>query len=131
MAYATPTELAEHLEPDPAPANAARLLTRASRKVDNAIRTAVYDVDGAGMPTDTEVADALREATLEQISWWLDNGDDEGTGIAVSSASIGSVALTKASGAGGGGFGPDGELGEQAWLALSNAGLTGQEPWTY
>lgn len=126
MAYATPEELVEHLEPDPAPANAARLLTRATRKVDGNLRASVYDAD------DPEVVDALREAVLEQVSHWLDNGDDEGTGIAVGSASIGSVALSKGAGGGaGGGYGPNGDLGEQAWLALSNAGLTGHEPWTW
>lgn len=129
MAYATPEELAEHLEPDPAPANSARLLDRASRDVDSELLCAVYDVDTDGIPTEQSVIDALREATLEQVSWRLSQGDDDGLPSGYQSVSIGSVALTRGSGAQA--TGSVGRLGSQAWQILASAGLTGNEPWTW
>lgn len=127
--YATAEQLGAFLAPEPAPANAARLLVRASRKVGRAVFCARYDVDTAGMPTDTKVAEAMKDATLEQISYWLDNGDDEGTAGAVTSASIGSAKVTRggsSSGSGGAATGED--LCEQAWDALASVGLTGHGP---
>lgn len=127
MAYATLEQLAEHLDPDPAPANSQRLLDRASRDVDSELLCAVYDVDASGMPTKQEHIDALREATLEQVSWRLSQGDDDGLPSGYQSVSIGSVTLSRGSGATGGVV----RLGDQARQILASAGLTGQEPWTW
>lgn len=134
MAYATPEQLGEFLDPEPTPANAARLLDRASRDVDRELKCSVYDVDDSGMPTKQAVIDALREATLEQVAWRLAQGDDEGLGAAgvYSSVSIGSVTLSRGSGSGSGGSSGGAEdFGEQARQILDDAGLLGFEPWTY
>ena len=78
MAYAT----VDDLVPDyvtPAPANAQLLLTRATRRVDQALLCAVYDVDEDGIPTDPDHVTALRDATCEQVAAWVEAGED-GTG---------------------------------------------------
>lgn len=128
MPYATPAELADWLEPKPAPANAERLLERASRDVDSELKCAVYPVDAAGMPTAQVDIIALREATLEQVAWRLSRGETNGLPIGYDSVAIGSVKLSGRSGGKAGGS--VGRLGEQAWQVLVSAGLTGHEPWT-
>jgi hypothetical protein len=50
MAYATAGEL-ETYTGNAAPANATVLVYRASRKVDELLMCAVYDVDSGGLPT--------------------------------------------------------------------------------
>ncbi|MGW0550560.1 hypothetical protein [Streptomyces altiplanensis] len=67
--YATPVEY-EAFTGQPAPANAARLLARASRFVDRAMRAALYDTDAAGYPSDTDVRVAFRDAASTQVSVW-------------------------------------------------------------
>ncbi|MFH8792197.1 hypothetical protein [Streptomyces sp. NPDC017941] len=67
--YATTAEL-EAFTGQPAPANAPRLLSRASRLVSAATKAALYDTDPAGYPTDTEIRDAFREATCAQVAEW-------------------------------------------------------------
>ncbi|MBA9003736.1 hypothetical protein [Thermomonospora cellulosilytica] len=124
--YATPADLGELLAPAPAPANAARLLARASRIIARETLCAVYDVDQAGLPTSQTLKDALRDATCEQVAYWLETGRDEGIGTGYTSVGIGSVNLTRA-GAGGGDE-DDGDACEQALLILQQAGLTGHGP---
>jgi hypothetical protein len=73
--YATVVQLAA----DPwglTPPGAARLLVRASEVIDQALRTAVYDVDTAGAPTDVAVIAALVGATCAQVEFW-ETGDEE------------------------------------------------------
>lgn len=53
-----------------APANAGRLLARASRLVSAATVAALYDTDPAGYPSDTDVRDAFRDATCAQVEVW-------------------------------------------------------------
>ena len=72
-----------------APEDATRLLTRASRAIDSALRTAVYAVDDDGAPTDTLLAAAVLEATCEQAAWWLETGDEQGVAGAITSAGSG------------------------------------------
>jgi hypothetical protein len=89
----------------------------------------VYDVDADGMPTDPEVVETLRNATLEQVSWRLDNGEDEGLPIPYGSVAIGSVRLSGPRGGGAGGGGSSGpRLGEQAEQILRAAGLLNHGP---
>lgn len=97
--YATLTELADYLEDEP-PDGAARLLVRASRRVDSMLIGAVYAVDTNGLPTDATVAAALRDATCAQVEWWGEVGDSTGTGAggAWSNVSIGKVSLGTGSG---------------------------------
>lgn len=124
--YATPAELGALLEPEPAPANARRLLARASRVIARATLCAVYDVDEDGLPVSQTLKDAMRDATCEQVAYWLETGADEGIGTGYTSIGIGSVNLARA----GASAGDEDEAWacEQALLILQQAGLTGRGP---
>jgi hypothetical protein len=125
VAYATIVELGEHI--GSTPANAQLLLDRASRDVDRALLSSVYDAE------DTDVIAALNLATLEQVAAGLDNGDLTGTGATrptgfqLGKLAVQAPAVTPAEG------GPvkAGRLWVQAWLVLEQAGLTGQGPQTW
>ncbi|NNJ04150.1 hypothetical protein HHX38_08380 [Streptomyces sp. PKU-MA01144] len=67
--YAT-AEQYEAFTGQPAPANIARLLARASRLVDREMIAAIYDTDPAGFPSDTDVRDAFRDAVSAQAGEW-------------------------------------------------------------
>ena len=49
------------------------------RAVDQALLTAVYDVDEDGLPTDPDHVAALRDATCEQVAAW-EAASEDGTG---------------------------------------------------
>ncbi|TYB50239.1 hypothetical protein FXF51_56785 [Nonomuraea sp. PA05] len=133
MAYATVDDLVPAYLAT-APANASLLLARASRDVDQALLTAVYPVDDAGMPTEPAHVTALMEATCEQVAAWAAAGED-GTGATTvwDDVQIGSVRLARRGAqAGGGQTGSAARpLAPQAWSVLQQAGLTGHEPYTY
>ena len=83
MAYATTEQLGSYLSgdqetPGPVPADAARLLIRASELIDDHIAAAWYDVDANDEPSDAKVIDALHLATCAQVESWLtaDEEDD-------------------------------------------------------
>jgi hypothetical protein len=118
MAYATVADL-----PAPIPANAQQLLDRASREIDRALLTAVYD------PTDPVVVQALKDATLEQVAGTLASGDKTGLGVtnAPQSFTIGKIAVQKTAAAS---ASRTGALVDQAFAILQAAGLTGHGPWT-
>ncbi|WND36925.1 hypothetical protein RI578_22725 [Streptomyces sp. BB1-1-1] len=119
--YATPEQLTAWTG-QPAPADADRLLARASEDVDDALTTAVYVTDTAGMPTEPKIVQALADATCAQVEYQQATGDD-GTGAAGrwDSVSIGPVALS------GRKDGPatagDVDLAPRAHRALRRAGL--------
>ncbi|MFG2650960.1 hypothetical protein [Streptomyces sp. NPDC048436] len=119
--YATPEQLTAWTGA-PAPADAERLLARASEDVDDALHTALYATDDAGMPTDPALAAALGEAVCAQVEYRLATGDD-GTGAAGrwDSVSIGPVALSGRKD--GPQAGDDVDLGPRAHRALKRAGL--------
>lgn len=124
--YATTAQLAVYLDDAP-PEGAHRLLRKASRKVDELLLTAIYPVDTTGLPTDTDVAAALAEATCAQAEWWGETGDS-GTGAiaALAGSQIGSVKIgTGVTGQGIPEYAPD------AVSALRRAGLTGRGPQVY
>lgn len=127
LAYATPADYVKAFRKAP-PDNIRLLLLRASRKVDELARCAVYAVDDDGAPTDTAVAAALREAAVEQADWWGRLGDEDGTGdtTTLAGAQIGSVKLP--AGVDGGGV-P--EHAPAARAALQRAGLLGTRPLIY
>lgn len=75
MVYATSEQLASYLQ-GTAPADAGRLLSRASELIDDHIVTAIYDTDTNGMPTDTAVVATLQQATCAQVEYWI-AGDEE------------------------------------------------------
>lgn len=58
------------------PEDLSRILERASELIDDYLRTAVYDVDDDGMPTDADTIAVLRDATCAQVELWL-AGDEE------------------------------------------------------
>ncbi|MGW2541084.1 hypothetical protein ACWC5I_09455 [Kitasatospora sp. NPDC001574] len=128
LTYATPAQLAAWLG-RPAPADAERLLARASEDVDAALLTACYPVDSTGAPTDPAHAGALADAACAQVEYQLAAGED-GTGAAArwSSVSAGSISLSASS------TGPAGalDMAPRALRALQQAGLTGHgvgAPW--
>lgn len=86
MIYATPTELANYLDPDaaqpPVPPLATVLLRTASQLVADAISGAVYSTDPDGLPTDARQRAAVRDATLEQAAAWSTNDIDPRRGAA-------------------------------------------------
>lgn len=75
--YATKADLGD----DP-PANAERLIRRASRLADEHALTARYRVDGHGMPLDATVREAFRDAVVEQVRVWTTLGVDPTLGAA-------------------------------------------------
>lgn len=75
MTYATAADVGTWLG-GTTPADADRLLSRASDLLDETLLTAVYDTDTAGLPTDSTVAAALRDAACAQVEFWT-VGDEE------------------------------------------------------
>ncbi len=128
VVYATPEQLAAWLG-RPAPADAERLLARASEDIDAALLTACYPIDSTGSPTNPVHARALADAACSQVEYQLAAGED-GTGAAArwSSVSAGSISLSAS------GTAPAGapDLAPRALRALQRAGLTGHgvgAPW--
>lgn len=119
--YATPEQLSAWTG-QPTPPGAERLLARASEDVDDALLSALYDTDSAGMPTVPATVQALADAVCAQVEYQLATGDD-GTGAAGrwDSVSIGPVSLS------GRKDGPtaagDVDLAPRAHRALRRAGL--------
>jgi hypothetical protein len=121
VAYATAADLAAWTG-KAAPADVDRLLDRASQDVDDALHTAVYCTDEAGMPTEPDVVAALCDATCAQVEYQQETGDT-GTGAAGrwDSVTLGPVAL---SGRRDAPSGPESlDLAPRANRALRRAGL--------
>jgi hypothetical protein len=119
--YATTEQLAAWTG-RPAPADAERLLARASEDVDTALVAAVYDTDALGMPTNPAIVKALADAVCAQVEYQQETGDT-GTGAASQwdSVSLGPVSL---SGRKATTTGPNGlDLAPRADRALRRAGL--------
>lgn len=113
----------------PAEPEATRLLTSASKEVSLATRTALYEADSDGYPTDVKIRAAFTAATCAQALWWaLNEGEETGTSDEYDSVSIGSVRLSKKSSSGGRDaglpVGGSGRLAAQAATELALAGLT-------
>ncbi|WP_313816351.1 hypothetical protein [Citricoccus sp.] len=77
--YATEADLTEWTGAE-APANAVVLLRSASTLVEQATRNAVYGTFTDGMPSQSRVIDAFRDATCAQASFWAANGLDPAAG---------------------------------------------------
>lgn len=90
MSYATSGQLATFTG-STAPADADRLLTRASELIDDHIAAALYDVDSQGVPTAQPVIDALANATCAQVEFWLTGDEEEDILGPLESASIGGM----------------------------------------
>lgn len=94
--YATPADLAAHLGLAEPPADAEVWLRRASRDVDDLLFTAVYPVDGSGMPTDPVQAGAIKEATCEQAELLIAVDDPTGARYRFSKVKIQQVEYVNA-----------------------------------
>ncbi|MCW2920121.1 MAG: hypothetical protein JWN52_8189 [Actinomycetia bacterium] len=109
------------------PANAQQLLDNASSDVDRVLFCATYDA------TNATVIAALKAATIQQVAYQLEIGNDRGirreapAGVP-SGGNAGGVNLSHNGGAAGGSTAGLPILGDQAWAALMLAGLTGQGP---
>ena len=135
LVYATVEDLAE--EPwsvESPPANVGQLLASASMLVLGATRSAVYDTDTAGYPTDDVVRAAFRDATCSQVTTWIALGIDPATAGADAATSSGRVAASKSFGPASVSYvGVEGAVATRARVAtgltdaavliLSNAGL--------
>lgn len=136
MQYATPAELAHHLDPDnlapEIPTLATVLLRRASELVRDATAGAQYPVDSDGYPTVPSTIAAFRDATCEQAASWSLHGIDPRKGRAGAKL----VVTTKALLGGSIGYGQSAgvqdaiedlsagdTLAESAWQILRRAGL--------
>jgi len=95
--YATIQQLTDYLH-EAATSNAAKLLEDATRALDDALLTAVYDVDAGGMPTDVTVQAAFAEAVCAIVEWWGETGDPVGADGGWDSVSAGPVSLSRGSG---------------------------------
>lgn len=95
--YATPAELAHHIDPDaptPTPPPLATVLLRtASGLVRGATAGAVYSTDAEGVPTAPHIAAAFRDATCEQAAAWSLHGIDPRKGRASAQRTIASKSL--------------------------------------
>ncbi|MEU5030174.1 hypothetical protein [Streptomyces milbemycinicus] len=96
MAYATVEEFTEFLDPDPVPANAQRLLDRASTRLDRLLLGAVYETDDSGLPTDPELIEVFREAVCIQAQYIDSLGDETGAMANVSQMELGNQKIVRA-----------------------------------
>jgi hypothetical protein len=95
-AYATSAQLLTYTGLTTAPADAGRLLLRASELIDSIVRAA-YTVDINGIPTDADKAEALAKATCFVVEQWLEVGEaNDIDGLAGSAASVGSYSGKRA-----------------------------------
>ena len=116
MAYATISDLEAWLAPEPAPANAHRLLEEASDAIDGALTGAHYH------PNDPDVLEVLRKACVRQVHWMMDRDDETGAQSDVQSMTVGQRSITRrASGNDSGSTAP--KVGPQAAQVLRNSGL--------
>jgi hypothetical protein len=134
LVYATSSDLATWTG-SAAPTNADALLRTASMLVRRQTRTAVYDVDTAGAPTDADTLAAFNQATCAQAAAMAANNVDPAAGVAgasgaVQSTSIGTASITYAV-AGDAAASRQAlltELCSEAAMILDDAGLLGQLP---
>lgn len=75
VAYATPAELDGYLPEGTVPLDAQRLLERASELLDDTVRRPFAIDDVTKLPTDTEIAEAMRDACMAQVEYWLTVGE--------------------------------------------------------
>lgn len=113
-AYATDAHLTAWLPIGTVVDEPARLLARASELLDGHV-LATYTVDDVtGLPTDSDVAAALRDATCAQVEFWLEVGEEHDVAnMAGRQVSIGHFSIDRL---------PD-ELAARARRLLANAGL--------
>lgn len=133
LIYATTAQLTTWLGVA-SPSNATSLLRSASILVRRATLTAVYDIATGGMPTDADLVAALKDATCSQAATWIALAIDPAQGVAgagkvVAAKSIGSASVTYATVNAAQAMADASEfLSQEAWLILSDVGLTSGTP---
>ena len=78
IVYATVADVEAWLQ-DTAPTNVTGLIRSASMLVGAACRNDLYDTLPSGLPSDDDLADAMRDACCEQINAWVVCGIDPAT----------------------------------------------------
>lgn len=94
-------------------------LRLASQVIDLAMTGAEYDTDDAGMPTDTDVAALLCQATCQQVEAQAEIDDPTGAKDRYDSVSISGVSMHRVAGSAGNSLPV---LCQQAAMTLFNAG---------
>lgn len=83
LVYATTGDLSAYPgAPNPLPANADRLLRRASLMIADQTSGSWYTTDSTGLPTDAATLQALKEACCAQVCTWIALGIDPTAGAA-------------------------------------------------
>jgi hypothetical protein len=101
-AYATVDQFSDYLDGDALPAHPERLLERATDAVNELLVGAVWATSSTtGLPTDSTVADKLREAVCIQAHYMAEQDDELGTRPLYDSVSTGGVSYSRAAGANG------------------------------
>jgi hypothetical protein len=101
--YATTTDYQAYTGQAP-DADTARLLARASQFLDAEVfRACYYQADPTtGLPTNSLVANAFRDATCAQVQWWTELGDSTGAaGAGWGTVKIGTAHLQRNGGVSG------------------------------
>lgn len=96
MPYATVADFTAFLDPDPVPANAARLLDRASEVLDELLIGVRYDTDELGAPTDPQLVELFRKATCLQAQYVDSLKDETGSMANVSQLQMADQSITRA-----------------------------------
>ena len=111
------------------------LLRRASSLVQRAVRSARFAVTPAGMPQDPDIEEALRDATCEQVTVWLENDvnpvEVASAAAPVAASSIGDASFNYGDSSASNAAKDNAatELHPAALDILANAGLTGGHLW--
>lgn len=128
--YATEQDYARLAEEDWTgdPEALKKRLRSASIEVEKLTRRGIYDVNDDGYATDSDISDALTEATCAIAEYWCITDDPTGAEASVGAVKIGTVSLGTTS------SNQDGlsaaerlqqRIGSRAIDILTNAGLTG------
>ena len=122
VAYATEDDLAGYVAAAAGLDDASRLLTRASELLDDKVLMPFSIDDDTQLPTDTDIATALRDATCAQVEFWLEVGEEHDIeGLANRQVSVQGLNLSAL---------PP-ELGPRARRILHLAGLLNQSGVSY
>ena len=111
------------------------LLRRASSLVQRAVRSARFAVTPAGMPQDPDIEEALRDATCEQVTVWIENDvnpvEVASAAAPVAASSIGDASINYGDSSASNAAKDNAatELHPAALDILANAGLTGGHLW--
>jgi hypothetical protein len=76
VAYATEDELASYVAAAAGLGDASRLLIRASELLDDKVLMPFSIDDDTQLPTNTDIATALRDAACAQVEFWLEVGEE-------------------------------------------------------